>query len=234
MNRFGHGPSALPRNTSQYSPAPPPPYEASTSTLSTDAQQNFGFVPGQQDVSMELPQRQRSTRGMHLSPHNAQINDSEMDTSSDLTGDNPSPSTVNTQSRAGSTSHSSSFSPAHPPDEMRQHFLPSPESSSNMSQPNAMTPPVASAGGTDPNFFSTTGDEMFSPSFFNQSVGAAHNDPMGTGFMIPNDWDMTTGLSSGMSPLPEGSWNQMLENISMGWDSIGPPHQGDTVAPHNR
>lgn len=48
--------------------------------------------------------------------------------------------------------------------------------------------------------------------------------------IMGNDWDMgqmsggATGTGTGMTPMSEGAWNELLQNMNMGWDSVGPPH----------
>jgi hypothetical protein len=39
------------------------------------------------------------------------------------------------------------------------------------------------------------------------------------------DWDMSA-MGTGMTPMSEGSWNQMLDNINLGWDPAGGPTHG--------
>jgi hypothetical protein len=54
------------------------------------------------------------------------------------------------------------------------------------------------------------------------------NGDISSGFLLGNEWDMS-GMASGtagMTPMSEGSWNQMIDGINLGWDSIGPPHGG--------
>lgn len=53
-----------------------------------------------------------------------------------------------------------------------------------------------------------------------------NGDSMGNGFLMTNDWDMSamgTG-NTGMTPMSDAHWNQMLESVDLGWDSMGPPH----------
>lgn len=83
-----------------------------------------------------------------------------------------------------------------------------------------------------PDFFQTTSEEMFSGSFFQNSVPPPTGDPLNSNFMMGNDWDMSAALNdgTGIAPMSEGSWNQMLESINLGWDSLGPPHTGGPEA----
>jgi hypothetical protein len=86
--------------------------------------------------------------------------------------------------------------------------------------------PQSTAANANSTFFPA--DNLF-PQYFhnNQEVPG---DPFSQGF-LGNEWDMSamgtgTGAGTGMTPMSEGSWNQMLESINLGWDSLGPPHGG--------
>lgn len=77
---------------------------------------------------------------------------------------------------------------------------------------------------TNTNFFST-GDDIFAAGMYNAGTSIS-GDPMSNGFLMGNDWDMTAmgAGTTGMTPMSEGSWNQVLETMNLGWDSLGPPH----------
>jgi hypothetical protein len=54
--------------------------------------------------------------------------------------------------------------------------------------------------------------------------------------ILGNDWSgmgsLGMGDGTGMTPMSEGAWNNMLESMNMGWDSVGPPH-GEPVVQGN-
>lgn len=64
---------------------------------------------------------------------------------------------------------------------------------------------------------------MFSAALYGNQGASVNGDSLSGGFMMGNDWDMSA-MNTGMTPMSEGSWNQMLESINLGWDSMGPPH----------
>jgi hypothetical protein len=158
-----------------------------------------------------------STQGFSVSESN------EMDTSPDGGLDQPSPATTNSQSRGGSTSHTS-YSPGGP----QQQYRASPKTLSNQAPLSHATTTTANP---DPNFF-TTADDMFSGNMFSHpgAPGPPGNgDPISNGFIMTQDWDMSAmGTNAELPPMSEGSWNQMLESINLGWDSIGPPHSTES------
>lgn len=51
--------------------------------------------------------------------------------------------------------------------------------------------------------------------------------------IMGSDWGGMGGLamgdSTGMTPMSEGAWNNMLESMNMGWDSVGPSHAEPSV-----
>jgi hypothetical protein len=62
--------------------------------------------------------------------------------------------------------------------------------------------------------------DMFSTTF--STTGMPGDETFNHGFLMGNDWDYTQ--STGMTPMSDGSWNQMLESVTMGWDAGVPPH----------
>ncbi|KAF2189651.1 hypothetical protein K469DRAFT_625474 [Zopfia rhizophila CBS 207.26] len=228
VNTFGNGGAALQNNAAQYTGnSPGPPFHVSSANINMDAQPAAPFVPSQAK-QIKLPSRDRQSdpssytpTGIALPSRGFNLNDdNEMDTSPDASGDQPSPATTNSQSRGGSTSHTS-YSPGQQQDDLQNaQYRPSPKTLSNQ-----MPLPHSTTANSSTNFFSSS-DEMFSGPFYGNPVNSSSNDPLSNGFMMNNDWDMSAGLGTGtgMTPMSEGSWNQMLESINMGWDSIGPPH----------
>lgn len=82
------------------------------------------------------------------------------------------------------------------------------------------------------NIFYSTSNDMMNANFAYgditggiPSVGGNADYSMG---ILGNDWDMGAlgggGVGTGMTPMSEGAWNEMLQNMNMGWDSVGPPH----------
>lgn len=54
---------------------------------------------------------------------------------------------------------------------------------------------------------------------------AMAGDAMGTGFMTGNEWELGgVGGGSGMTPMSDGGWNQMIDNLGLGWDNMGSSH----------
>jgi hypothetical protein len=137
----------------------------------------------------------------------------EMDLSGTQSADQPSPATLSSQSRGGSTSHSS-----YSPGQHNEHNLPyraSPKPSFN----NLNTGLSASALGNSPY----AGMDLFSNTY--STSGAMGDETFSQGFLMGNDWEYgAMNAGTGMTPMSDGGWNQMLESVTMGWDSAGPPH----------
>ena len=74
------------------------------------------------------------------------------------------------------------------------------------------------------NFFATN-EEVFDGMFGNRG-NMGGGDGLGNNFMMGNEWDMSGALGagggSGITPMGEGVWNQMLDSIDMNWDGMGP------------
>jgi hypothetical protein len=219
MNQFGGGGSSA---TQYAGNNPGPPFHLAP-TMNMEAQSVPVFVPSQSSPQINLPTRDRQSNPDRFPSTGFGLSDDhEMD---DAGVDQPSPATTNSQSRGGSTSHSSlSYSPAaaqHGGETQNLRFGTSPKN------PQAQMPlPQSTAANANSTFFPA--DNLF-PQYFhnNQEVPG---DPFSQGF-LGNEWDMSamgtgTGAGTGMTPMSEGSWNQMLESINLGWDSLGPPHGG--------
>jgi hypothetical protein len=179
------------------------------------------FTSTQSSTHVHLPSRDKSTGPryttgrMAVPPQGFNMGESnEMDTSPDGALDQPSPATTTSQSRGGSTSHTS-YSPG------GKQYGASPKNLSNQVTPSHATSSTASL---DPNF-PTIADEVFSSNMYIHPGAPGNSDSIGNGFIMTQDWDMSTlGTSAELPPMSEASWNQMLESINLGWDSIGPPH----------
>lgn len=151
----------------------------------------------------------------------------EMDLTPDSNADQPSPATTTSNTRSQSLSHSggagsgshSSYSPGQPTDQIP--YRPSPQMAHQL--------PNHSASTLNNIFYSTSNDMMNGTFNYGDTGGIPPvGDSIPADFnmgILGNDWDMG-GLSggTGMTPMSEGAWNQMLENINMGWDSVGPSH----------
>ncbi|KAL5120299.1 hypothetical protein ACEQ8H_001857 [Pleosporales sp. CAS-2024a] len=150
--------------------------------------------------------------------------------------DHSSPATMSSQSRGGSTSHSS-YSPG-----TNEHSLPyraSPNPKPLSLQPTNSFPPFRSSNMNDTatnleptsdatkttttrnnNPINMSPVDMYSTTF--STTGMPGDETFHQGFLMGNDWDFSQG--TGMTPMSEGSWNQMLESVTLGWDDAGPPH----------
>jgi len=151
-------------------------------------------------------------------------NEMDLSGSGDRSNGHPSPATVSSQSRVGSTSQSS-YSPGNTT-QNEQHLpyraSPKPGFRSN---PNASMPSQlpAAAAIAFPSFSSSGASnvEMFSQNY--STAGTMGDEAFNQGFLMGNEWDYGLGAAAGqgMTPMSEGSWNQMLESVTMGWDHGG-------------
>jgi hypothetical protein len=85
---------------------------------------------------------------------------------------------------------------------------------------------------TGPPLGSNTGFQGFvapSESFPANNFGASGNmgnTGYGDGFVMGNEWEYAAlNAGTGLTPMADASWDSMLENITMGWDSVGPGHE---------
>jgi hypothetical protein len=224
MNTYGGGNPTLHNQGLFSGSSPGPPFHVASS-VSLEAQQSYPFgarqpeVPNPQDVPAEAGARQEST----ATAMETTGNEADMDTSPDGQ-DHPTPSTLNSQSRGASTSHTS-YSPSRSFEDPKPlQYRPSPKAAGSMSQSQTAFSHTTTPNSTT-NYFTSTTQDPFGTNFFGGSVPPPQTGPSNDGFLMNNDWDMPTclGTNTGMTPLPEGTWNQMLESINMGWDSLGPP-----------
>jgi hypothetical protein len=186
-----------------------PPFRPTEANLET---QNAAFLTSQS--AMPVPS---NTFGLG--------DGTEMDISPD---DNPSPATSNSRTQSasggGSTSHSS-YSPGALANE-RLAYRPSPRMANRMPLPH--TAASSANANANANFFTTT-DDLFNANMYN--TGPMNADNMVNGFMLGNEWELeglAAGAGTGMTPMSDGGWNQMLESIDMGWDAghgIGPARE---------
>ena len=151
----------------------------------------------------------------------------------DLSGDHPSPSTINSQSRGGSTSHSS-----YSPGQQAEHHIPyraSPRFTSTqmpMSRPQQSQAQNGSAASMAPMF--SSGSDITMNAY---PADAIHNGAYDNSF----DWElsaMNNGVDMGAemdAAITPGTWNSMLESVMesvpLGWDVMGTPHGANVDVP---
>ncbi|KAF2637051.1 hypothetical protein P280DRAFT_472567 [Massarina eburnea CBS 473.64] len=206
-------------------PTPGPPFHVpNLNDVSLDAAQNAQFISSQTGPNLA------PGPGIGLSSSTFNLGDNQMDISPDGNADVPSPATSNSrthsQSGGGSTSHSS-YSPGQIP------YRPSPRMANRQvpltrQQTQAQTQPSPSAPAStgnmtgninaNTNFFAVS-EDIFA-SMYSGAGSLGGNDGLGNGFMMGNEWDTGGGMGPGMTPMSDGTWNQMLE--SMNWDGMSP------------
>jgi hypothetical protein len=85
------------------------------------------------------------------------------------------------------------------------------------------TPPNPSTSNSNNMSAMNGGVEMFSVTY--STTGMPPDETFNQGFLMGNEWEYGgVGVGTGMTPMSEGSWNQMLESVTMGWDGVGVPH----------
>ncbi|KAI4686469.1 uncharacterized protein J4E84_005749 [Alternaria hordeiaustralica] len=173
---------------------------------------NATFLPSQFDANRGFG----STAAQAFGPAGGfTFQDNEMDLSGGDRGvDQPSPATISSQSRGGSTSHSS-YSPGQP----IEHNMPY-RASPKMTGPGSgsVFPDLAASGGT----FPTNGFNL------PRNMG---NDAYTDGFVMGNEWEYAAlNAGTGLTPMADASWDSMLESVTMGWDSVGPGHENQPNA----
>ncbi|CAN9088198.1 unnamed protein product [Alternaria alternata] len=207
---FGDGvpftPASIP-NTQYSNNNPGPPFHIHSINSINMHAQNAAFMPSQFNSHGSFAANQEFT------PAGFAFNDgNEMDLSGGDRGvDQPSPATMSTQSRNGSTSRSS-YSPGQP----IEHNIP------YRASPKMTGPPLGSNTGFQ-GFVAPS--ESFPANNFGAS-GNMGNTGYGDGFVMGNEWEYAAlNAGTGLTPMADASWDSMLENITMGWDSVGPGHE---------
>lgn len=220
INQYGNGQPARPLGP--YPVEKGQPFHLSTvNSIGTETQnldtQNTRWVPA-------------STSSYAMPAEN------EMDLSPD-TIDQPSPATSasNTRSQSlsggnASGSHSS-YSPGQPTDQMA--YRPSPRIA-NQAIPISNPPPTLN------NMFYSANNDLLNASIgYGDTTGGIPHVPGDVDYnmgILGNEWggmgSLGMGDGTGMTPMSEGAWNNMLESMNMGWDSVGPPH-GEPVVQGN-
>ncbi|KAF2018832.1 hypothetical protein BU24DRAFT_106022 [Aaosphaeria arxii CBS 175.79] len=227
VNQFGNSNTATQNRPSQFKGnSPGPPFHVANPIGNMDIHPTGGFATSQGEGQANIPTRNGSgshehytTNGVGVSTNDPYImgDGNEMDLSADGSVEHPSPATLNSQSRGGSTSQSS-YSPSQPQDEMQNlQYRPSPK-------PLTSQIPLAhsTASSSNTQYFTTT-NTMFSQPVYDNTNTMMNPGSLNNGFVGQSDWEFST-MATGMTPMSEGSWNQMLETINLGWDSLGPPH----------
>ncbi|KAF2856322.1 C6 transcription factor-like protein Prf [Plenodomus tracheiphilus IPT5] len=198
--------------TSRYaSTAPAPPYQIHPSNSIDMNNQNNGFMRSQIPTSSgtQLPQFGAST---------FTFVDGEMDTTNDRNTDHPSPATISSQSRGGSTSQSS-YSPGGP--QTNIPYRASPKMAPGNIGMSSGNPASAIGDATMFAGFDATTNDLFSNSF--ATSGGLNEAAFQQGFLVDNEWEFTAmNAGTGMTPMADGSWDSMLESVTMGWDGMGP------------
>jgi hypothetical protein len=228
------------RDTQYSQPTPGPPFHISNVNSINMNTRNASYMPPQVSAQAGLG----SATNQDFTPAGFTFMD---DTDMDLSGpnqDQPSPATISSQSRGGSTSHSS-YSPGTNEHNLPYRASPKPGTNSLPLQPTNSFPPFRSTNmETSPNVRSTNlhsaphisyppttnttprtvdtnvngGMDMFSTTF--STTGNTGDEAFNHGFLMGNEWEFgQTGLTP--PPMSDGSWNQMLESVTMGWDANG-------------
>jgi hypothetical protein len=219
------------RDTQYSNNTPGPPFHISNVNSIDMNTRNTPYIPPQVSAQAGLG----ASTSQDFTPAGFTFHDdNEMDLSGDRSNEHPSPATISSQSRGGSTSQSS-----YSPGQQTEHHLPyraSPKPSFNqLNNINTLPNTPATTTTAFPGFSSSTntsngGVDMFSTTF--STVGVAPDETFNHGFLMGNDWEygaLDTG--TGMTPMSDGSWNQMLESVTMGWDTAGPPHHAGSHGP---
>jgi hypothetical protein len=205
------------RDTQYSNNTPGPPFHLSNVNSINMNAHNASYMPPQVSAQAGLG----ASTTQDFTPAGYAFPADDMDLSGDRVADQPSPATISSQSRGGSTSHSS-----YSPGQQTEHHLPyraSPKPGFN--NLNAQMPVSTSF---PPFSAAPAGVEMFSNAF--STTGVPADEAFNHGFLMGNEWEYgAMNAGSGMTPMSDGSWNQMLENVTMGWDGTGTvPGQGDT------
>ena len=223
------------RDTQYSNNTPGPPFHlANVNSIDMHNQNNPYLLP-----QVSAQSGLGSATSQDFTPAGFTFNDgSEMDLSGgDRSNDMPSPATISSNSRGGSTSHSS-YSPGQQP----EHHLPyraSPKPGftnlANSNNNNNNNTGIPNAGSTAFPAFSTSstpGVEMFSNVF--STTGNVADEAFNQGFLMGTDWEYgALSAGTGMTPMSDGSWNTMLESVTMGWDGAVPaPVQQDPSSRH--
>ncbi|KAF1939549.1 binuclear zinc transcription factor [Clathrospora elynae] len=197
---------------------PGPPFQLHNINSIDMNRRNAAFAPPQLGPNRGVAQTSSAESYDFTPAEFAFIDGNEMDLSGDRGVDEPSPATMSSQSRGGSTSQSS-----YSPGQQNEHHLPY-RASPKMQYSSA----AASTATVFPDFSSSR--DMYSNTFSTSGIMA--NEGFDRGFLVGNEWDfnaMNTG--TGLTPMADASWDSMLESVTMGWDSAGPSREDNAQAP---
>ncbi|KAH7095771.1 binuclear zinc transcription factor [Paraphoma chrysanthemicola] len=223
LNHAGYSANGAPkvgvRDTQYSNNTPGPPFHLSSVNSIDMNTRNAQYLPPQVSAQAGLG----TATSQDFTPAGFTFHDgNEMDLSGDRGVDHASPMTVSSNSRGGSTSHSS-----YSPGQQTEHNLPYRASP----KPGFGHLPASGSTAAFPGFTqstaptSTAGVEMFSNTF--STTGLPPDETFNQGFLMGNDWEFgALNSGTGMTPMSDGSWNQMLESVTMGWDggSVSGPH----------
>jgi hypothetical protein len=191
-------------NTQYSNNTPGPPFHLHNINSIDMNTQNTAFLPSGFETNRDFA----ATQG--FAPAGFAFNDgTEMDLSGGDRGvDQPSPATISTQSRGGSTSQSS-YSPGQP----IEHTLP------YRASPK-MSGPALGSGTGFPGFVATS--ETYSANNFG-APGNMGEERYNDAFVMGNEWEYAAlNGGTGFTPMVDASWDSMLESVTMGWESLGP------------
>lgn len=199
------------------STAPAPPYHLhNINSIDMNTQHN-------KYMESQVPMNNNNNNSTNNRPSNFSASSFTLNDTNDmdLTNDLPSPTTVSSQSRGGSTSQSS-YSPGGP-----QTTLP--YRASPKIPPGHMS--MAASGVADATMFSgfnpTTNDNLFATNSFSAPVGLDGAAAYHSGFLVGDQWEFAAlNAGSGMAGGADGMWGSMLEGVAMEWDGMGPLPDG--------
>lgn len=151
----------------------------------------------------------------------------------DISGDHPSPVTISSQSRGGSTSHSS-YSPGQQTDHQLPYRASPPFASGQM--PMSQGQQTTGTTGLAP-LYQANNNATSDVSMNSYPGDAIHNGAYDNSFdwelsAMGGDMSMGQDMDAGITP---GTWNSMLESVMdgvpMGWDVVGTPHGANVDNP---
>lgn len=223
VNTFGNVANSQTSRTQYSNNAPAPPFHLHNINSIDMNTQTGQYLQSQHLAAAASMSRGQPTGSQDFTPGGFNFPDGiEMDMSGDRSVDQPSPATISSQSRGGSTSQSS-----YSPGQGTERHLP--YRASPKLPPGRMQTPAMGNATVFPGF-NTTSSDMFTNSF---STSGNMNEPAyHEGFLAGNEWEFTAmNAGTGMTPLADGTWDSMLESVTMGWDTSGLPHDGSAQPP---
>lgn len=195
------------------------------------APQPAPFVPlrNLQDINQDFSPHRGSVPGASTFIFNESSNNNN---DMDLSGDQASPSTVNSQSRGGSTSHSS-----YSPGQQTEHRLPyraSPRFTPLQMQSQGQTQAQNTTAASMTSLYPGSNNDVPMNAYPSDAI---NNGAYDNGF----DWEFSSingGMNMGAemdAAITPGTWNSMLESVMesvpLGWDVTGTPHGANVDVP---